>query len=124
MRHPNDSKKVTWNAFHEVTRNQLAQQIISYAKTNSLIYMGGKCTYKADTYEDEFCKMTVMIVVADLYFKEQFADEKNVEVQHKTLRKDFSYFNYKKDIKTLETLRRIVNNPLEENIEKPLLDKR
>lgn len=119
----NSQTKITWNSFHETINKQLSQKIIDYAKSNGLVYVGGKCTYKADIAEDEFSRTTTLLVNVNLYFKEQFAEKKNIEEQHMTLKKNYAEFDYINDAETEQMLKEIVRNPVEENVIKPLIDK-
>ena len=74
-------KPVTWNEFLEQTGKDIDQQVISHARKEGLIYVGGKCKFTATKCEEDKDKETFVVNVdAALYFKDQFKTEKNFQL--------------------------------------------
>ena len=74
-------KPVTWNEFLEQTGKDVDQQVISHARKEGLIYVGGKCKFTATKCEEDKDKETFVVNVdAALYFKDQFKTEKNFQL--------------------------------------------
>ena len=69
-------KPVTWNEFLEQTGKDIDQQVISHARKEGLIYVGGKCKFTATKCEEDKDKETFVVNVdAALYFKDQDGKE-------------------------------------------------
>ena len=56
-------KPVTWNEFLEQTGKDIDQQVISHARKEGLIYVGGKCKFTATKCEEDKDKETFVVNV-------------------------------------------------------------
>lgn len=109
---------LTWDSFLEYYNQRIDEEIITFCRKNNQIYYGGKCRISACVTEDEFTKITQLIVVAVLYYKDQFTKK----VIERTINSKFDYREFQKDEQTLSMLRSILNSPIELNIESPTIE--
>lgn len=113
-----ERKQFTWDSFLEYYNQRIDEEIIMFCRSNNQMYYGGKCNISACVKEDEFTKVTQLIVISVLYYKEQFTKK----VIERTINSKFDYREFKKDEETQSMLRSILRTPIELNIESPLIE--
>lgn len=111
-------KPVTWNEFLEQTGKDVDQQVISHARKEGLIYVGGKCKFTATKCEEDKDKETFVVNVdAALYFKDQFKTEKNFQLY--PLHREVKFSDFAEDAETREQLEKIKTEVVELDVETP-----
>lgn len=111
-------KPVTWNEFLEQTGKDVDQQVISHARKEGLIYVGGKCKFTATKCEEDKDKETFVVNVdAALYFKDQFKTEKNFQLY--PLHREVKFSEFTEDEETQEQLEKIKTEVMELDVETP-----
>lgn len=113
-----EKQLLTWDSFLEYYNQRIDDEIITFCRKNYQIYYGGKCNISACVKEDEFTKITQLIVVSVLYYKDQFTKK----VIERTINSKFDYREFQKDEQTLSMLRSVLNSPIELNIESPTIE--
>ena len=111
-------KPVTWNEFLEQTGKDVDQQVISHARKEGLIYVGGKSKFTATKCEEDKDKETFVVNVdAALYFKDQFKTEKNFQLY--PLHREVKFSEFTEDAETQEQLEKIKTEVVELDVETP-----
>ena len=111
-------KPVTWNEFLEQTGKDVDQQVISHARKEGLIYVGGEGKFTATKCEEDKDKETFVVNVdAALYFKDQFKTEKNFQLY--PLHREVKFSEFTEDAETQEQLEKIKTEVVELDVETP-----
>ena len=111
-------KPVTRNEFLEQTGKDVDKQVISLARKEGLIYVGGKCKFTATKCEEDKDKETFVVNVdAALYFKDQFKTEKNFQLY--PLHREVKFSEFTEDAETQEQLEKIKTEVVELDVETP-----
>jgi hypothetical protein len=110
-------KLLTWSAFLSKTSDDIDNRLIAHAKSESLIYIGGKCRFTVTESEQEKTKF-ILNVDAELYFKDQFKAEKNFQMYPLHTERSFEDFDLN-DEDTKNQLEQIKIQQYELNVEIP-----
>lgn len=105
---------VMWNEFLEQTGEDVDQKIISYARKEGLIYIGGKCRFTATKSNEETFVVNVDVA---LYFKDQFKTGKNFKLY--PLHREVKFNEFTEDEETQQQLEKIKTEVIELDVETP-----
>ena len=108
---------MTWAAFQKKTSEDLDGIVMEHAKTEGLVYVGGKCRFTATPDENDKAHYIVNVDV-ELYYKDQFKADKNFQIYPLHNEKKYAEFDLQ-DTETRTQLEKLKKEQLEFNVQAP-----